>query len=177
MNKSLYARLTPVWLGGLIGLMCLVSACKRDPQLQLQGEWQEESYWIPSDSIAADTLIHTYTLRHITFDCDGTTFRLARTTYHPLIQDDPALGTDSFTEYILGNYTTQGKSMTLEGNYYIDEDYTVVADSTNTPYSIGEYRLETTYQLDSKRLILGATTADNPTRHTFAQIVAYEDCI
>ena len=158
-----------------IGLLALCTACKQDKPLQLQGIWQEESYWTPNDSIAADTLIHTYTLRQITFECnDG--FKLEQTTYHQPIPDDPALGTDAFTEYIGGTYLTQGKKITLKGQYYTDNTYSPEskADSTNTDYSYGDYHLVTTYQLDSKRLILGATTDSNTTQHTFAQTQAYE---
>ncbi|MDE6113135.1 MAG: hypothetical protein K2G46_07005, partial [Bacteroidales bacterium] len=68
MKKTLRFRIMPVLA---IGLLALCTACKQDKPLQLQGVWQEESYWTPNDTIAADTLIRTYTLRHITFDCNG----------------------------------------------------------------------------------------------------------
>ncbi|MDE6439459.1 MAG: hypothetical protein K2K51_00330 [Bacteroidales bacterium] len=170
MKKPLRFRIMPVLA---IGLLALCTSCKQDKPLQLQGIWQEESYWTPNDSIAADTLIHTYTLRQITFGCDSK-FALEQTTYHQSIADDPALSTDAFTEYISGTYLPRGKNITLKGDYFTDNTYSAKADSTNTPYSYGPYLLETTYQLDSKRLILGATSDSNATQHTFAQTQAFE---
>ena len=169
MKKSLRFRIMPVLA---IGLLALCTSCKQEKPLQLQGIWQEESYWTPNDSIAADTLIHTYTLRQITFGCDSK-FALEQTTYHQPIPDDPTLGTDAFTEYIGGSYLTQGKNITLNGRYYTDNTYSTEADSTND-FSYGPYHLETSYQLDSKRLILGATSDSNATQHTFAQTQAFE---
>lgn len=170
MKKSLRFRIMP---GLAIGVLALCTSCKQDKPLQLQGIWQEESYWTPNDSIAADTLIHTYTLRQITFGCDYN-FSLEQTTYHQPIPDDPALSTDAFTEYIGGKYQTQGKNITMNGRFYTDNTYSTPADSTNTAYSCGDFHLETSYHLDSKRLILGATSDSNATQHTFAQTQAFE---
>lgn len=170
MKTSRYIRIVLVLFASLLTLL---TACKEDKPLQLQGVWQEASYWTPNDSIATDTLIHTYTLRNILFDC-GNGFQLKLTTYHHPIQDDPALGTDDFTEYVKGDYTTTGHNIQMKGVYYTDDTYTTVADSVNTPYSFGDYLLETSFKLDAKRLILGATTADNPSQHTFSQTEALE---
>ncbi|MDE7149070.1 MAG: hypothetical protein K2O01_01475 [Bacteroidales bacterium] len=170
MKKSLCIRMMPTLA---VGLLILLSACKQNKPLQLQGEWQEASYWIPNDSIAADTLIHTYTLRNIRFDCDFT-FRLKLTTYHHAIPDDPALGSADFTEYVKGDYQTAGKNITLTGRYYTDDTYETEADSVNTLYNFGDYKLETSFKLDDKRLILGATTDDIPSQHTFSQTEAIE---
>lgn len=171
MKKTLSFRILPVLAAGLLAFL---TACKDVKPLQLQGVWQEASYWTPNDSLATDTIIHTYTLRDIRFDCDGM-FKLKLTTYHHPIPDDPALGTENFAEYVKGDYVTTGHDIKMDGLYYTDDTYTTVADSTNTPYSFGSYLLETSFKLDDKRLIFGATTADNPSQHTFSQTEAL-DC-
>ena len=158
-----------------IGLLALCTACKQDKPLQLQGVWQEESYWTPNDTIAADTLIRTYTLRHVTFDCYET-FSMELNTYHDAIEDDPALGTDHYTEYVRGQYKTVGQTIDLTGHYYTDGSYAVIADSNNTPYTWGNYHVEGTFKLDNKRLILTPTSTENTTSATFAQIGDPFDC-
>lgn len=160
-----------------IGLLMLCTACKPVKPLQLQGVWQEESYWTPNDTIAADTLIRAYTLRYVTFDCyEGFTMELK--TYHDAISGDPALGTENYSEYVKGTYKTVGKNINLKGRYYTDGGYTVIADSNNTLYSYGEYLLDGTFRLDNKRLILTPTYTDstNNTSTTFAQIGDPFDC-
>lgn len=173
MKKSICFRMMPALA---IGLLVLFTACKQEKPLQLQGEWQEESYYTPNDTIAADTLIRTYTLRHIIFDCNGYFF-LKLNTYHDSIEGDPALGTTYYTEYVKGRYSTTGKSIkTEEGHYYTDGSYSVIADSNNTLYSYGEYQLDGTFKLDDKRLILTPTATENTTHTTFAQIGEPFDC-
>lgn len=152
-----------------IALLALFTACQEEKPLHLQGVWQEESYWTPNDTIAADTLIRTYTLRHITFYCFDT-FSMELKTYHDAIEKDPALGTDDYTEYVKGSYTTVGKSINLTGHYYTDGNYTVIADSNNTPYTWGNYHVEGTFKLDDKRLVVTPTSTENTTSTTFAQI-------
>lgn len=158
-----------------IGLLALLTACKQDKPLQLQGVWQEESYWTPNDTIATDTLIRTYTLRHITFDCYET-FYMELKTYHDAIAGDPALGSDDYTEYVKGKYSTVGKSINLTGHYYTDGSYTVIADSNNTLYTYEDYKLDGTFKLDNKRLILTPTSTENTTHTTFAQIGEPFEC-
>lgn len=159
-----------------IGLLALCTACKQDKPLQLQGVWQEESYWTPNDTIAADTLIRTYTLHHIVFDCSGYFF-MSLNTYHNPIEGDPALGSEHYTEYVKGRYTTVGKSIqTEDAHYYTDDSYTQIADSNNTIYSYGDYKLNGTFKLDAKRLVLTPTSSENTTQTTFAQIGEPFDC-
>ena len=158
-----------------IGLLALCTACKQDKPLQLQGVWQEESYWTPNDTIAADTLIRTYTLRHITFDCNGKDFSMELTTYHAPIAEDPALSSDSYTEYVKGEYKTVGKTINLDGYYYPDNNSIIPADSNTTPYTWGPYKLEGSFTLDDKRLILTPTSTENTTSTVFSQVQAL-DC-
>lgn len=173
MKKSLRFRIMPVVA---IGLLALCTACKQDKPLQLQGVWQEESYWTPNDTIAADTLIRTYTLHHIVFDCSGYFF-MSLNTYHNPIEGDPALGSEHYTEYVKGRYTTVGKSIqTEDAHYYTDDSYTQIADSNNTIYSYGDYKLNGTFKLDAKRLVLTPTSSENTTQTTFAQIGEPFDC-
>lgn len=172
MKKSICFQRMPALA---IGLLVLFTACKQEKPLQLQGEWQEESYYTPNDTIAADTLIRTYTLRHITFGCFGE-FELQLTTYHDSIEGDPALGTTYYTEYVKGRYSTTGKSIKIEdGHYYTDGSYKVPADSNNTLYSYGDYQLDGSFKLDDKRLILTPTSTENTTHTTFTQISEF-DC-
>ena len=159
-----------------IGLLALCTACKEEKPLQLQGVWQEESYWTPNDTIAADTLIRTYTLHHIVFDCSGYFF-MSLNTYHNPIEGDPALGSEHYTEYVKGRYTTVGKTIQMtEGHYYTDDSYSLIADSNNTAYSYGNYTMDGTFKLDADRLVLTPTSSENTTQTTFAQIGDPFDC-
>lgn len=172
MKKTICFRMMPALA---IGLLVLFTACNQEKPLQLQGEWQEESYYTPNDTIAADTLIRTYTLRHITFYCFDT-FCMELKTYHDSIVGDPALGTTYYTEYVKGLYRTTGKSIKMEkGHYYTNSHYNVIADSNNTLYSYGDYQLDGTFKLDDKRLILTPTSTENTTHTTFTQISEF-DC-
>lgn len=185
MKKVLCFRI--VLIAALLGLVWF-SACKKNKPLKLQGEWEQESYWVPNDTIAADTLIRTYTLSNIVFDagCREGVFHLKRVVYHPYYHRDPALGgnleTDSvglrldsighYTEYVAGKYSTAGKKMILEGEFYLDESYVTPADSTNPDYyySYGRFYLEATFKIDNERLIIEGTTNENPTTQIFRQI-------
>ena len=177
MKKVLCFRI--VLIAALLGLVWF-SACKKNKPLKLQGTWEQESYWIPNDTIVADTLIRTYTISKITFECGGE-FKLERVVYHPYYQNDPALGnmitdsTGSYTEYVKGTYETVGKRMVLDGKYYLP-GFVTPADSTNPDYhySYGPFYIDATYKIDSERLIIDGTTNDNPTTQIFKQISTLE---
>lgn len=178
-----------MFIAALLGLVWF-SACKKNKPLKLQGTWEQESYWIPNDTIAADTLIRTYTLSKIEFDC-GNEFKLERVVYHPYYHRDPALGgnleTDSvglrldsighYTEYVKGTYETTGKRMVLDGKYYLSSNYVTPADSTNPDYhySYGPFHIDATYKIDNQRLIIDGTTSDIPITQIFKQI-EQKDC-
>lgn len=169
------AFLTPLMPLLLVVSAVVFSACHKEKKLLLQGVWEEESYWTPTDTLTADTLIHTYTLCTLRFECDQS-FRLEQTTYHDTIFDDPIWGAGSYTEYVLGQYTVdKHRIMTLSGRYYTDDSYSVEADSLNSPYTnYGDYILNAAYKLDAKRLVLKPTVGNDVPAMVFAQVEALE---
>lgn len=172
MKKAFFTPLAPIWV---IALTLVLSACHKEKKLLLQGVWEEESYWTPTDSLAADTLVHTYTLCTLRFECDQS-FRMAQTTYHDTIPSDPIWGAGSYTEYIRGQYTVdKQRIMTLSGRYYTDDSYSVEADSINSPYTnYGDYELKAAYKLDAKRLVLKPTVGTDVPSMVFSQTEALE---
>jgi hypothetical protein len=164
-------------------LLCvvLVSSCNKTKSLGIKGLWNEEV------TAVYDTNNHNE-IHALNLDCDGN-FSFIRTMYYCHYQNPGNIQTDSildstvnngayvmrqYSEYVEGQYSTINDKIYFNGFYYINPEFTIVADSTNTQYSYGRYDDTVTFVIDSKCLMFNLDVSEDLDVRRFGQQTAYE---
>lgn len=146
----------------------LFSSCKKEPApLKMEGVWTEITPSHYNDSV-------NYSKIDMILNCN-LSFKMDISSYHSIFEMDSSLNDSVYHEYIKGEYETTETTLKFIGNYYTNNDYTILADSTNTSYAFGKFDKEYTYQIDDKHLTLDADNPINEGVKILSQTAPY-DC-
>jgi hypothetical protein len=160
-----------------------ISSCgEEEKPLGIKGLWNEEV------SVVYDTVNHSE-IHALDLDCDGV-FSFIKTIHyrHYLnlgnIQTDSILDTavnvgayemQQYNEYVKGQYSIVDDKIYFNGFYYMNNVFTVVADSANTQYNYGRYVDTVTFIIDSECLMLNLDVLERQDIRRFGQQTQY-DC-
>ena len=99
----------------LLFLVCLMSACRRLPDVQGKGEAFLQGVW-NQDSISDSDKLLNYTQHKFKFTCDSFYVDLkthSKVNYYP----DSCFNNGVWNEYAKGVYVVRGDSLFMEGDY------------------------------------------------------------
>jgi hypothetical protein len=127
-NKEYMQRRLPLFYLFIFPLtLCLLSACKFNPDMQgkgesyLQGEWQQ-------DSVKEQKKLTTYSLYRLTFNCDS--FYLRINTFSKVnFGNDTCMNSGRWIEYAKGQYAQNHDTLHLKGQF-CNADYSIKNETT-----------------------------------------------
>ena len=161
-------------------LLCVVfiASCKKEAKpLDLKGLWNEEV------SAVYDTINHSE-ISSLDLTCDGI-FSFVKTTNYRQYQNPEDIQTDTlnndntyvmqnYKEYVKGQYSVADNKIYFNGSYYINLDFRIAADSTNTQYNYGNYIDTVAFVIDDKCLMLNLEVQESQDVRRFGQQTSYE---
>lgn len=121
--------------GLILWITFCLGACSNNPNYQgrgenyLQGEWQQ-------DSVPAQNRLLTFSLYHLTFQCDSFFFRV-NTVSKVNYGADTCMNRGHWTEYMKGTYQQRHDTVFMDGGF-CNPNYTLKADGGC--FRTGSYR-------------------------------------
>ena len=180
-----------VLAGAAFGLTLAARKHEGDP-MDIYGIWQEKDFakYDPmSDSTSLDTIKHLSHSQHrLTIECaqkidsgdfkKGGEFRLVIASWHDSSYRDP--DRYWYNEYVKGSYLLDDKhrKLRLDGVYYTDETFDVVATDSTPGYnhSVGAYKTRSDYYINDKFFTLSLDDSTRSDINTFYPELLYENC-